>query len=295
MSRRTIGVILLLLATFHWALMGNTIGWLYTAKNMSPDMVTFLKTAGAGALLLIYTLIKYKRINLVDYKEPGKLKPLLAYGLGGVLLTQYSYSMAVFYSNAPTTGLIHYTGAFMVIGYLAFRERKAPKATIVIAFLVAILGLFILVSGGDLSRLDINTKALFWGIGAAIGYACFVVAPVSLLKSHPSSEVVGLGMIMASLIFLILKRPDLTSYSWDLASSTAFIIIIVIGTFLSFISFMEGTIRTGPDISGIFGLTDPVFSVILGLTIFGIVFTKVDFLGMLLILGSVGALAVIND
>ena len=70
------------------------------------------------------------------------------------------------------------------------------------AIAFAVLGTFILVTHGDMGRLNISSTALFFGIASAFALAIYTIQPVKLLNKYNSAVIIGWGMLIGGLAFL---------------------------------------------------------------------------------------------
>ena len=75
------------------------------------------------------------------------------------------------------------------------------------AIAFAVLGTFILVTHGDMGRLNISSTALFFGIASAFALAIYTVQPVKLLNKYNSAVIIGWGMLIGGLAFSFVKAP----------------------------------------------------------------------------------------
>ncbi len=292
MNQRIRGLLFMLVTTVLWAFNGNMVALLTGKLAMSPELLVVLRLGGSGILLLILYSLTNRKKGLTLIKKAYNIKPLLLYALAGILLMQYSYTIAIMHSNAPTGALLEYFGVFLIIGFIAFQNRRPPQKIVFFALIICMAGIFLLIAGGDLKNLEINSQALLWGMLAAIGYAIFNLAPLRLQERYESIEIVGFGMLIAGASLYLITRPSFTNLNLDLGGYLALAYCIIGGTFIPFVTYMEGQKRAGAEAAGIFGLTEPMFSALIGVVLYGLQLNFTDIVGMLLVIGSVGALTV---
>lgn len=295
MNSKIQGLLLILTTVLLWSFNGNIGDWLFSARNFTPEFLVVMRLIGSGTFLFIYNQIKYGNKSLEILKVKSNYPYLLLYSISGVMLMQYSYFKAIFYSNAPTAILIEDIGIFFVIGYLSFKSRKLPSKFVFIALIASIIGVFLLVTGGDINNLEANKKGLLWGIAAAIGLAFFNVSALPLQAHYPTTQIIGPSMILAGIILALLVKPSTINIYWDLYAVLGLLFCIILGTFIPFVLYMEGQKRAGADLAGIFSLAEPIFSTLIAVFIYGLVFKPVDYLGMGLIFGSICMLTLKED
>lgn len=295
MNKKIRGLIFTLTASLMWAFNGNIGGWLFSARNFTPEFLVVMRLIGSGIFLFIYNHIKYGKKSLEILKVKDNYPYLMLYAFGGVMLMQYSYFMAIFYSNAPTATLVQDIGIFFVIGYLSYQKKELPSKAVFFALFASIIGVYLLVTGGDINNLEANKQALFWATASAIGLATFNVSALPLQLYYPSTIIVGPSMFGAGIVLSILVRPSISMIQWDVSAVLGLLYCIIFGTFLPFVLYMEGQRRAGADLTSIFGLSEPVFSTFIAIFIYGLVFKPMDFIGMGLIFGSILLLTLKKD
>ncbi|MDO5037261.1 MAG: DMT family transporter [Tissierellia bacterium] len=291
MERKLKGLLIILLCTFLWALNGNVGAWLFKEKAFSPQTLVPFRLLGSGLSLLVVNLLKNGPSSLKILRVKANYPYLLTYALIGVLLMQYSYFMAIFYSNAPTSTLIQYLGIFLITAYLAIGSRTLPSKQVFFSLFVSIGGVALLVTHGDLSQLAISSLALFWGLLSCLGYASANLAPIKLQAYYPSIDIVGPSMTLGGVTLLLVLRPDFSSLVWDLPASLGLLYCIFGGTLAPFTLFMEGQKRVGPQLSSIFSLTEAIFSTLIAVIIYKASFHPMDYVGMAMILSALVVLS----
>lgn len=88
---------------------------------------------------------------------------LVIFAFLGNFNSQLTYMLAVQTSNASTATIIQYLSPVLIILWLAFRNREWPRRIDVISIIFALVGTFLLVTGGRLDALTITPNALMWG------------------------------------------------------------------------------------------------------------------------------------
>lgn len=288
MKKETKGLFIVMLCAFLWAFNGNIGGWLFKTKNFTPEDLVVVRLLGAGFSILLYNSWKKGSAALSILKVKANYLPLAFYAIGGILLMQFGYFVAILYSNAPTSTLLEYLGTFLLLFFLSIQYKKWPERKVFLALIVSIFGVVLLVTHGNFSVLSINEKALFWGLLSALGYATFNVAPLKLQARYTSMDIVGPAMILGGVTLFLLVRPHtISTVTWDFYSILALLYCIFGGTFFPFVLFMEGQRLAGPSLSGIFSLSEPVFSTLIAVLLYGTIFSPIDLLGMVFILGSI--------
>lgn len=295
MKRKLKGLGFIMCATFLWAINGNLGPWLFHDRLMSPETLVFLRLTGAGLCFYIYNFLTRPKEVFNILKVKSNYLQLFIYGGIGILLMQYGYFKTIYYSNAPTATLIQYLGIFIIFFYVNFRKQTIPPPSVFIALAFCVVGIFLLVAGGNIKNLDINSQALFWGLVAAVGLSTHSLSPIKLQSYYRNTEILGPGMFIASFVLLLFARPDLSTPLWSPMTLAVVFCAIFFGTFVAFLAFMTGLKLVSPDVASVFGLAEPIFSTIIALILYHIQFSWTDYSGMVLILVSILILLLIED
>lgn len=287
MNKKTKGLLIVLFCSLLWAFNGNVGGWLFNEKAFSPDILVTARLLGTGTSLILLNLLSRGQEAFLILRVKSNYIRIMAYGLAGILVMQYSYFSAILHSNAPTSTLIQYLGIFLIIAYVSIQNKTMPDPKLFVALFFCVIGVLLLVTHGDLSSLLLNSKTLFWGLLSAVGLANSSLAPLSLQAHYKSKDIVGPSMFLAGLTLALLVRPDFTSVIWDPESILGLAYCVFGGTLFPFIFYMEGQKRAGAPLASIFALAEPVFSTLVAVVLYGTIFSKIDLVGMVMIFVSI--------
>ena len=70
-----------------------------------------------------------------QYKENRISLPIFA--IFGMLPAQYTYFVAIKYSNAATATVLQYTGPVLIVLYMSLRQKRLPSVSECIAVICA--------------------------------------------------------------------------------------------------------------------------------------------------------------
>ncbi|EIX7168726.1 EamA family transporter [Campylobacter coli] len=155
---------MVLLGGIFWAISGVLAEYLFK-NNYGVDWVSFYRLFCTGIVLILYSL---KKIKIFQFKK-DELLSFLIFAFFGLLMTQYGYFKAIFYTDAGTATMIQYCAPLLIMIYVCLKDKKMPKIFESMALIFIILALFLLASGGDISNLNLNLWGIFWAILGAFG------------------------------------------------------------------------------------------------------------------------------
>ncbi len=162
------GVFLVLLGGIFWAISGVLAEYLFK-NNYGVDWVSFYRLFCTGIVLILYSL---KKIKIFQFKK-DELLSFLIFAFFGLLMTQYGYFKAIFYTDAGTATMIQYCAPLLIMIYVCLKDKKMPKIFESMALIFIILALFLLASGGDISNLNLNLWGIFLGYFRSF-WGCFL-------------------------------------------------------------------------------------------------------------------------
>jgi drug/metabolite transporter (DMT)-like permease len=172
--------------------------------DVSPATVVWLRF-GIGVILLGLVAIQRKQLTLPNPKE---LPYFALLGFIGIAFHQWLQSTGLVTAQASTTAwIVATTPIFMaLLGWLVLREKLAPFQVLGIS--LATIGVFAVVSEGDLSSLAVGKFGAPGDILiliSAANWAVFSALSRQGLKKHPASWmllfVMGFGWIFVSVQF----------------------------------------------------------------------------------------------
>ena len=220
-------------------------------------------------------------------RSKGALVGILLFAVLGFLMNQYSYLVAIDYTNAGTATVLQYMSPIVVLFFVALKERRIPEINEFLAIFFAVLGTFIIVTHGRLDGLAITPKGLVFGLLSAVTAAFCVVLPAKYVREYGSFPVIGLGMLMGGTISFFTTQ----AWQYPLVLNQGNLIglfgIIGIGTILNYSLFFMGIAIIGSVKGSLMAAVEPISSVVFTVILMQDIFYPMDFLGMLLIIVAV--------
>lgn len=283
-NQAKLGMFLTLLGGAFWGLSGTAAQYLFDTKGFSAEWLVSVRLFSAGVLMIIYNLITDRETTLSIFKNKFDLIDVLIYGIIGVGLCQYSYFKTISLSNAGTACVLQYFSPVIIIIWVTLAKKVLPKRAEIIAVIMAVIGVFLVATGGNLNSLSISPGTLFWGLTSAAAVAVYTVQPERVLKKFGARHLLGWGMLAGSIALTPLTQWWEYSSALDTTSILLMVYIILIGTIGSFTLFMEGMKRVGPTKAGLYACIEPVVATVCSAFLLHTVFTPLDLIGFTLVL-----------
>ena len=271
-----------------WALSGTFGQYLFERGGFDAVWLTTVRLLAAGIIMLSISFVKNGKATFDLWKDKQDVIELLLYGILGMAGVQITYFGAIQFSNAATGTLIQYTGSVIIVVYVALRAFHLPSKSEMIAVLLAIGGLFVLSTHGDIHQLVFSKMALIIGLISACLMAFYSLEPRRMLHKFDTLRVNGWGMMLGGILMFFIRPPwELGGGTLDLKCVLATGGVILFGTILSFFCFMEGVRIIGSDIAVLYAAVEPLTAAIIGIIWFGIPFGFIDWIGALMIVSTV--------
>lgn len=274
-----------------WGICGVLAKYLFETKELTASWLVSVRLLVAGILLLLFVGMKEKQKVFDVWKTKASIGGILTFGIFGMTFCQFSYFLAIQYSNAGTATVLQYTAPVMIMVFYAMVERRIPSIKEIIVLCMVSVGTFLLATHGNIHTLTITTQALFWGFMAAISLCIYNVQPRKLLATYGSLTTVGWGMLLGGIVISAVVQPWHVVGVWDVKTVVAVGGVILLGTMISFCCYLEGVNLIGPVKASLFACVEPLVAMILSVLVTGVQFTGLDLIGMICILVAVSALS----
>lgn len=287
-SQRT-GIIDVIIAAALWGLSGVCGEYLMQNYAISPNWLVPYRLTLAGAILVFYNIFKSKRDTVAIWNAyPIRL---LIFSIFGITLTQYSYFCCVKATNAGTGTVLQQVCIVMVMLYTCFIEKRLPTLKENICVILAIAGVYLMATHGNINTLVISKEGLFWGMVCALAVSIYTVVPKILIKKFGSTTTTGWGMLTGGILLMSVFRP------WEMGTELnpvileVLVVIIIFGTVIPFSLYLKGVNQTSPDKAIMLSNVEPLTAAVLSALCLGDTYSVMDIIGAACILSTIFILA----
>lgn len=221
MTKRTLrkGFLLAFLASVTWGISGAVQQ--IVAKDASIPAMWFVgtRTLVAGVILLVVALFILPRKEFFSiFKSWKDTLTLVAFSIFGLFANMYTFFYAIQTGNSSTATILQYLSPlFIMVGAIVFSHKRVLRIDI-ISFALALIGVVLLITRGDVSHLSIPFSSVLWGVGSGVTAALYIVIPQRLIAKHNGLLVTGWGMLIAGVFSnfftpIWINPPHLTTKS----------------------------------------------------------------------------------
>lgn len=249
----------------------GTVSKVILRSGISAQQLTEVRCAGALAgLVLLATLTRPASLRV----KAADLPLLIALGVGGLALVQWSYFYAIARLDIGIALLIQFVGPILVALWARLVFGEHVRRRIWLALVLALGGLTLIVEAwhaGRLSGAGLGAAAV-----AAITYAAYILLAEQGVRRRDPISLSAWGFLFATLFWSVVapwwhypaaRANDDISLLGNLASSHVPVVVlmlwmIVLGTIVPFLLVVGALDRISATRAGITGMLEPVVAIV---------------------------------
>ncbi|PIO82692.1 peptide ABC transporter permease [Loigolactobacillus backii] len=294
MGRQTRGILLASGGAILWGIAGPVAQLLFDDYGVNLDWLIGSKMLIAGVILLILGSFwpAQRRQILGIWRSRRSIMQLLIFTIFGMTAMQYVYYKAVAVGNAATATILQFLSPIFIVLYIAFRYRTQPRRPDVIAIIAALVGTYLLVSGGNPTKLTVAPAALFWGIVTGIAAAAYVLLPEGLLDQYGSLAVSGWSMTIGGILFNFRQPIWRDAPRLDWRGQLAYWFIVILGSVVAYFVYLASLQYISATAVGLLDAFEPLAATAVSVLYLHLKFGLAEIIGTVLILSTVFILAV---
>ena len=156
-----------------------------------------------------------------------------------ILVSQLTFMLAVAASNAGTAAIVLTLVPLICAFWLSITEKRPLTMREGICFVLAASGVFLIVTKGNFSTLDLSFAGVLWGFVSAIFSAAYSIQPRKLIMKVGVGPVVGFGMLFGGLVASVMNPPWTMNVQWTAMSVSAFTYVVLVGTVAAFWCYLS--------------------------------------------------------
>ena len=278
------GTIYSLLSGLIWGICGILGEYFFSHYQVSSGWITSMRLLVAGSFVIVLSSIKLRFQLFEIWKNRNNYLPFLAYAILGIFSVQFFFYLCVEYSNATTATILQFISPVFILFYNRIIYKKKASKSAIFYVLVAMVGVFLMATKGDLSKLSITPLALLTGLLSALGVMFNVILPQRFAKKYGFVPTVGWGMIIAGIFSNFIYPVYKISFQVDAISICICLTIAFLGTAFAFFLSMKAVSLVSPLVVSVVSASEPLSSAILSVLFLGLVLDGYLLLAMILII-----------
>lgn len=283
------GIVCTLLGGALWGLNGTVSKFLMETYGMDPLWLVCIRELTTCWLFIAAALATSdgrSKMGRVLHDGRGMLG-ILGVSLGAVLFSQVAYLQAINWTSSAMATIMQSLGMLIVLGYVCVTMRRGPRRREVLGVLLALVGTFLVATGGNPSSLALPLGGLFWGLVCAVSSACLSILPAKPMARWGNFVVNGLAFLISGVILTAAYRPWEHMPALDGLAIALLVFCILGGTFGSYALYMQGVHDAGSMRASLLGTIEPITATITTVLMLGTTFSPADLVGFAMILAMV--------
>lgn len=281
------GIVCTLAGGACWGFSGTCAKFLMETYAVDPIWLIVVRELGSCPLFLMAAWFTNREGLLAVPRSRKAVLEVVKIALFVVLLSQAGYIMTIAWTNSATATVLQSLNLLLVLAYVCMRERRQPRRREIVGMLLALVGTFLIATGGNPSQLQIAPQGLAWAAVMIVAAALLAILPVRALAKWGSFVVNGYSMLISGLILLVVTRPWEMMPALDAAGWGWLAAIVVVGTFGAYALFLQGVKMVGSLKANLLGTMEPVTATVLSILWMGTAFSPADLVGFVLVIAMV--------
>lgn len=285
MSNKKIGISLVVMATFFWAIMGVSSRYL-TNSGVTPTDISFFRCLIAATGFSIFLAIFNKSAFNMDLK--GIIISSL-YGIVTFALSFTTFNIAVERVPIAVATVLMFTNPIWVTIFNAifFKEKISLKKGFIIA--LAIFGSVLIANllGADIADLDII--GILIGLSTGVLFALQIVIPRFFEGVYSKDSMLIYGFIAGTIVLAFFADFGGLVHTFEIAESKSMIIINmlaigVLSTFIANIAYVKATDFIDGGTASVLVALEPVLGSLFGFIFYGETLNGLQIIGGVMII-----------
>lgn len=259
----TRGVIFALIGGICWGFSGTCAQLLMNQYGAPSEWITCVRMLLSAVFFLGAAVIKDWRALAALFRDVRSVIGIAVFAVFGIVLCQMSYLNVIHYTSAGVGTTLEQLGLVLIMLWTCMRKHRLPNVREVLGLLLALFGLVLIATQGDISKLAVSREGLFWGLMSAVALALYTLMPVKVLAKWGSMLVTGFAMLFGGMVLTPIVQPWDVPMELSLGAIGAFAAIVLVGTCAAYMFYLQGVNDCGPVKAGLLCAAEPVSAMVL--------------------------------
>ncbi|MBP2620688.1 DMT family transporter [Streptococcus panodentis] len=277
------GICYALASGLVWGASGIFGEYFFKYYSVTTGWITSMRLIVAG---LVFLLLAFRQAGwrIFDiWRERKNVLPFAFYALAGIFSVQFFFYLCIQESNAATATILQFTSPIFMLGYHFFFLKQPVSKTALLYVFLAMAGVFLMTTKGDISQITLTPLALLGGFMSALAMTLNAILPRSFAKKYGLIPTIGWGMFAAGLFSNLFAPLPLLPFQPDLKSLAISLIIALFGTALAFLLSLKAVSLVSPLIVTVLGASEPLSSAVFSTLFLGLKLDLPLILAMILV------------
>ena len=281
MKKEARGALITLSAGVLWGTTGTVGQYMFAAQGLNTQWFMPIRLCAAGLLMFFFCRARYGSAVFDPWKDACEALSLLVYALPGVALNHYALWRTIQLASAGVAVTIQDSSPALILIVMCLITRRWPKIREIAGVILAVTGVFLLTTHGNLSALAISKKALFFGLLSIVTMTVYHIAPRKLLEKYPAVVLQMWAFLLGGVTSMIVFRPWRIDYHPAGMAWFGLLYLMLIGNIAAYTLYLTGVGIVGPEKASLYAIMEPLSTTVFSIIFLATPFTGADFLGML--------------
>lgn len=283
------GIVATLVGGAFWGLNGTVSKWLMETYAIDPLWLVCVRELAACWLFLAAAALTARGREQLSgvWRSPRDLAGILGVSLGAILFSQVAYLEAIDWTNSATATIMQSLGMVLVLGYVCAKMRRRPRRREALGVALALLGTYLVATGGNPAQLSLPVEGLLWGLACAAAAACLSILPAGPMARWGNFTVNGLAFLFSGVILSVFYRPWEHMPQLDGLAIAVIAACVVVGTFGAYALYLQGVKDAGSMRASLLGTIEPVTAMLATVLWLGTSFSGAELVGFGLVIAMV--------
>jgi len=281
------GVICTVLGAVSWGVSGAFNQFLFMNYDISAIWVTDMRLLIAGLIIFSTVLFRHSHEVVILCHDKKDVRQVALFALAGLVICQGAYLLTIQYSNAGTATVLQSLSVVILTIFVSISTHTRPNRITLYAIGLALVGVFLITTNGNPSKMVLSWEGFLFGLGAALGGANYKFLSRHIVKRWGSRIINGMGMLLGGVFLTVVTQAWQYTVSLDLVGYGALAFVIVIGTAGAFTLVLQGVSDIGPVKTSLIGFLEPITATLVSVFWLHTKFTLMDLIGFVCILTTV--------
>lgn len=282
-----VGTLMTLAGGTFWGINGTLSKILMDSYAVDPLWLACVRELSSCWLFLAAAAILRPGRIMRAVRSPRALGQILITAIASILLSQVAYLEAINWTNSATATVLQSLECVLVMGFVCIVNRRLPRKRELAGLLLALVGVFLVATGGNPQALQLPPQGLAWGLMCAVAAAILAIQPVRVMHDWGNFVVNGLAFLMSGLILAVVIRPWSCAPTLDMRGVLLLATSVVVGTFGAYGLYLKGVAMVGSMRGSLLAQSEPVMATVTSVLWCGIIFSPADLAGFVFILAVV--------
>ena len=284
---RLSGIACAVLGAVSWGFSGTASQYLFMHYDINSVWLTTMRMVLSGIVLMAACLISDRGELISLFRHKRDFRHEVVFAVAGLMIVQYAYLTAIQYSNSATATVLQNLSVAIIAVLTAVMTRKMLSGKHIFSIFLALFGVFLIATHGNIRTMVLSAQGLLWGLAAAAGVCSYSMLSAGLVARWSSRVVSAYGMLIGGVVLGLLTGAFGMKADLDLTGMFVLGLIVLIGTVGAFTLFIQGIGEIGPVKATLIGCLEPVSATVISALWLGSKFSWIDILGFACILATV--------